>query len=99
MTTLTRAARLPGTAASAGFERSPLRPAGAGTVPAPGLTGPTGFAVDLERVLAGVPRRALSDAPRRPGAHARRVQGRWPRTPFRLPSAARIRMRDKGKRR
>jgi len=99
MSALRRVSRQPGATASAGFERSRLSVAGAGIGLAPGLNEPAGFAVDLERVLAGVPRRALSVEPRRPGPLARRVRGRWPRTPFRLPSAARIRLRDKGRRR
>lgn len=101
MTTLTRASRLSGvtTTASAGFERSRLCLAGVDIGLAPGHDEPTGFAVDLERVLAGVPRRALAVEPRRPGSRARRAQGRWPRTPFHLSNAARIWVRDKGMRR
>ena len=99
MSALSRAARLPGTAASAAFERSRLSAAGAGIGLAPGLNEPTGFAVDLERVFAGVPRRTPLAEPARPGPHARRARGRWPRTPFHLPNAARIWVRDKGRRR
>ncbi|HWG00969.1 MAG TPA: hypothetical protein VG164_03860 [Trebonia sp.] len=100
MSALRRASRRPGSAeSSAGFERSRLRMAGAGIGVAPGLNEPAGFAVDLERVLAGVPRRTLTVEPIRPGPHARRARGRWPRTPFHLPNAARIWVRDKGKRR
>jgi hypothetical protein len=99
MSALRRASRHPGTAASAGFDRSRLSAAGAEIGLAPVLNEPAGFAVDLERVLAGVPRRALPVEPCRPGPHARRARGRWPRTPFHLPSAARIWVRDKGRRR
>jgi len=83
----------------AAFERSRLSVSGAGIGLAPGLNEPAGFAVDLERVLAGVPRRTASVEPCRPGPHARRARGRWPRTPFHLPNAARIWVRDKGRRR
>jgi hypothetical protein len=83
----------------AGFERGRIAAAGGGIGLAPALNEPAGFAVDLERVLAGVPRRALSVEPLRPGPHARRARGRWPRTPFHLPNAARIWVRDKGRRR
>jgi hypothetical protein len=99
MSALRRASRRPGGAVTAGFERSRLCAVGAGIGLAPGLNEPIGFAVDLERVLAGVPRRNLSIEPRRPGPHARRAQGRWPCTPFHLPNAARIWVRDKGRRR
>ena len=100
MSALRRASRYPGTTAtSAGFERSRLSAAGVGLGLAPGLNEPSGFAIDLDRVLAGVPRRALSIEPRRPGPNARRARGRWPRTPFHLPNAARIWVRDKGRRR
>lgn len=99
MSALRRVSRYPGAAASAGFERSRLSAAGAGIGLAPGLNEPTGFAIDLERVLAGMPRRTLSVEPSRPGPHARRARGRWPRTPFHLPNAARIWVRDKGRRR
>jgi len=90
MSALRRASRHPGTPASAGFERSRLSAAAAGIGLAPGLNEPAGFAVDLERVLSAVPRRALSLEPRHPGPNARRARGRWPRTPFHLPNAARI---------
>jgi hypothetical protein len=101
MNGLRRASRRPGTAASAVVDRGAVRlsAGGAGMGLAPGLNEPAGFAVDLERVLAGVPRRMLSVEPHRPGPHARRARGRWPRTPFRLPGAARIWVRDKGRRR
>ena len=101
MCALRRVSRHPGSTASGGFERDLLSAAGAGIGLAPGLNEPAGFAVDLERVLAaaGVPRRALSIEPGRPGPHARRARGRWPRTPFHLPNAARIWVRDKGRRR
>ena len=93
------ASRHQGTTASAGFERSRFSVVGAGIGLAPGLNEPVGFAVDLERVLAGLPRRALAVEPGRPGPYARRTRGRWPRTPFHLPSAARIWVRDKGRQR
>ena len=99
MSALRRASRHPGTPASTGFERGRLSAAGVGIGLAPGLNEPAGFAIDLEQVLAGVPRRALSVEPHRPGPHARRARGRWPRTPFHLPNAARIWVRDKGMRR
>ena len=99
MSALRRASHHPGTAVSAGFERDRLSAAAAGLGLAPGLNEPTGFAVDLERVLAQMPRRALPVEPCRPGPHARRARGRWPRTPFHLPGAARIWVRDKGRRR
>jgi hypothetical protein len=99
MSALRRVSRYPGSAASSGFERSRLSAGGAGIWLAPVLSEPVGFAVDLERVLAGVPRRALPVEPCRPGPHVRRARGRWPRTPFHLPSAARIWVRDKGRQR
>ena len=99
MSALRRASRHPGTVVSAGFERGRLSVAAFGIGHAPGLNEPAGFAVDLERVLAAVPRRTLSVEPRRPGPHVRRARGRWPRTPFNLPAAARIWGRDKGRRR
>jgi hypothetical protein len=101
MSALGRGFRHSGTAAaaSAGFERSRVSAADAGIGLAPGLNEPAGFAVDLERVLAGVPRRALSVEARLSWTQARRARGRWPRTPFHLPSAARIWIRDKGRRR
>lgn len=99
MSTLRRASRRPDTGAAAGFERSRLSLAGAGIGLAPGLNEPAGFAVDLEQVLAGVPRRALPLEPPYPGPHVRRARGRWPRSPFRLSNAARIWVRDKGRRR
>lgn len=99
MSALRRASRYAGTAAAAGFERNRLSRAGTGIGLAPGLNEPAGFAVDLERVLADVPRRARYVEQCRPGPHVRRVRGRWPRTPFHLPNAARIWVRDKGRRR
>ena len=100
MSALSRASRRAGTvAAAAGFDRSRLCTPGVGIGVAPGLNEPAGFAVDLERVLAQVPGRALPLEPCRPGPHARRARGRWPRTPFHLPNAARIWVRDKGRRR
>jgi hypothetical protein len=103
MSALRRTARHPGTAAaSAVFERGRLTTAGGGVGIgiAPGLNEPAGFAVDLEQVLAGVPRRVLSIEPSRSACwQLRRARGRWPRTPLRLPNAARIWMRDKGRRR
>lgn len=101
MSALRRVSRRPATttAASAAFERCRLSAAAAGIGLAPGLNEPAGLAVDLERVLAGIPRRPLpvpfnAHAP----IHTRRPRGRWPRTPFHLPSAARIWARGKGKR-
>ena len=100
MSALRRAARKTGGAtAAAGFERGRFSAAGLGVGLAPALNEPAGFAVDLERVLAGVPRRTLAIETLRPGPHARRARGRWPRTPFHLPNAARIWVRDKGRRR
>jgi hypothetical protein len=99
MSALRRASRLPGAAARTGSEHDRISATGAGIGLALGLNEPAGFAVDLERVLAGVPRRALSVEPCRPGPHVRRVRGRWPRTPFHLPNAARIWVRDKGRQR
>ena len=99
MCALRRASRRPGSPASAGFDPGLLAAASAGMGLAPGLNEPAGFPIDLERVLAGVPRRALSVEPRRPGPSARRARGRWPRTPFHLPNAARTWVRDKGRRR
>ena len=102
MSALRRASRHPGTAATAVtavFERGRLALAGAGVGLAPGLNEPAGFAVDLERVLAGIPRRALPVEASRPGPHLRRARGRWPRTPFHLPGAARVLVRDRGRRR
>jgi hypothetical protein len=100
MSALRRASRNPGTTAPpAGFERSRLSAACVGLGLAPGLNEPSGFAIDLERALASVPRRALSVEPCHPGPNARRARGRWPRTPFHLPNAARIWVRDKGRRR
>ncbi len=93
-----RVSRRPGTAASAGFERGRLSVAGVGIGLVPGFGEQAGFVVDLERVLAGMPRRALPVEPSRPGLHTRRARGRWPRTPFYLPTAARIWVRDKGQR-
>jgi hypothetical protein len=99
MSALRRAFAHPGAGASAGFERSRVSAAGAGIGLAPGLNEPAGFAVDLEVVLAGVPRRAVPAEPCRPGPHVRRTRGRWPRTRFHLPSAAKVWVRDKGRRR
>ncbi|HTJ69981.1 MAG TPA: hypothetical protein VL551_20770 [Actinospica sp.] len=100
MSALRRAARHhSATPATTGFERSRLAAAAAGIGLAPMLNEPAGFAIDLERVLAGVPRRALTVEPNRPGMHLRRARGRWPRTPFHLPNAARIWPLDKGRRR
>jgi hypothetical protein len=115
MSALRRAFRPLGTATTAGFDRGGPASAGAGVraaglVPAPAGAGmglglapalnePAGFAVDLERVLAGIPRRAPVAEAGRPGPHLRRARGRWPRTPFHLPNAARIWVRDKGRRR
>jgi hypothetical protein len=99
MSALRRASRHLGTEAAAGFERNRLAAPGTGITLAPVLNEPAGFVVDLERVLAGVPRRAWPVELGRPGPHARRARGRWPRTPFHLPSAARIWVRDKGRRR
>ena len=99
MSTLRRPSRIPEPAAGTGLERNRISATGAGIGLALGLNEPAGFAVDLERLLAGVPRRTLSVEPRNPGPHARRARGRWPRTPFHLPNAARIWIRDKGRRR
>jgi hypothetical protein len=99
MSALRRVSRVPGDAAVAGFERSRFSAGGGGIGLAPALNEPAGFAVDLDRVLAAVPRRALCVEPARPGTLARRARGRWPRTPFHLPNAARIWVRDKGRRR
>ena len=99
MSALRRVSRLPGDAAAGGFERGRFSAAGGGIGLAPALNEPAGFAVDLDRVLAPVPRRALTVEPRRPGPLARRARGRWPRTAFHLPNAARIWVRDKGRRR
>jgi hypothetical protein len=99
MSALRGVSRRPDTTAPAGFERARLCGAGVGIGLMPGLNEPAGFAVDLERVLAAVPGRGLSVEPRHPGPHARRTRGRWPRTPFHLPNAARIWVRDKGRRR
>lgn len=98
MKPLRRVSRRPQAASSAGFERVRPFPAGAIGV-APALNEPAGFAVDLERVLAPLPRRPLQPGPLHPGPHTRRARGRWPRTPFHLPNAARIWVRDKGRRR
>lgn len=99
MSALRRASRNPAIAPSTGFERGRLSAAGTGIGVGPGFNEPVGFAVDLERVLAGVPRRGQPLEPRSPAPHARRVRGRWPRTPFQLPNAARRWVRDKGRRR
>lgn len=100
MRALSRSSRRPGTAASSGLEGGRLCAAGhPGIGLAPGLNEPTGFAIDLEQLLAGVPRRVLPVEPYRPGLHTRRARGSWPRTPFRLPGAARIWVRGRGRRR
>jgi hypothetical protein len=98
MSALRRASRHPLDAAWTGFERVRISAAGAGIGLVSGPNEPAGFAVDLERVLAAVPRRPLPAEPGRPGPHVRRARGRWPRTPFHLPNAARIWVRDKGRR-
>jgi len=91
MSALRRASCRPGIVTSAGFGF------GIGLAPVPRES--AGFAVDLERVLPEWPRRALPVEPYRPGPYARRARGRWPRSTFPLPSAARIWLRDKGRRR
>lgn len=99
MSALSRTSRRPGTAVSSGFEHGRVSMAGPGIGLAPGLNEPTGFAIDLERVLAQVPGRVLPAEPYRPGSHTPRTRGRWPRSPFRLSSAARIWVRGRGRRR
>ena len=102
MSALRRATRHPATtttASAAGFERARLSAAAAGIGLAPGLNEPAGLAVDLERVLAGIPRRPLPTDPAVPASHIRRARGRWPRTPFHLPNAARMWIRGRGRRR